>query len=355
MLSRSVIQDYLRQSLETMDTLRNRDPIYLADVAKQDAQKYLCHFIAYTAFVLRRTHSTCRGRLCAIVWHHKMAGLDDPTRDCPTLRLLMQGVKRTGKPPKKKTPVTFQMLELACSSLTSNTPPQVAMKVALTLGLFFMTRRSEYTADNSGTFHPDYAIRFRDIVFMNGNTPCTWRDRATGVAVYIKRSKNDVAGQGCWRYSDRSGHRTVCPVLALHTWCELNLHTNPNKPPASWESSVCSYQVGDSTTRVITGDQLSRFLKAVATASGVPPEVSSHSLRAGGASALIAAKIPVWMLKLLGHWSSDAVLIYIHESLESMKGLAEKMARRCMILPNFFTTPPGESNSYVSKPKTMGQ
>ena len=56
-------------------------------------------------------------------------------------------------------------------------------------------------------------------------------------------------------------------------------------------------------------------------------DVSSHSLRAGGAMALKLHGYDRDTIKKMGRWSSDTFLTYIHEQISAFsKGLAAAMA-----------------------------
>ena len=56
-------------------------------------------------------------------------------------------------------------------------------------------------------------------------------------------------------------------------------------------------------------------------------EVSNHSLRIGGASALYQATGEVEVVKRSGRWTSGSVHRYLHDSGDVLKGLAQKMAQ----------------------------
>ena len=51
----------------------------------------------------------------------------------------------------------------------------------------------------------------------------------------------------------------------------------------------------------------------------------SHSLRIGGATALYNATHDVEYVKRFGRWSSNSFSLYLWESRDSTKGLADKM------------------------------
>jgi len=45
-------------------------------------------------------------------------------------------------------------------------------------------------------------------------------------------------------------------------------------------------------------------------------EVGLHSLHSGAAMAMCLAKIPLFIIMLIGHWSSDAFLLYIWKQVQ---------------------------------------
>ena len=88
-------------------------------------------------------------------------------------------------------------------------------------------------------------------------------------------------------------------------------------PAFRWESG-----------RLIAREQIQQVLQMAAAAVGLPPErFRSHSLRIGGASAILHATNQFDLVKRFGRWSSDAVHGYLHDSAEQSMDLASAMAR----------------------------
>ena len=78
---------------------------------------------------------------------------------------------------------------------------------------------------------------------------------------------------------------------------------------------------------LVRREDLQKALEAAASAVGLPPSrFRSHSLRVGGASAMLHATGQFDLVKRFGRWSSDAVHVYLHDSAEQWAGLAHKMA-----------------------------
>jgi hypothetical protein len=67
---------------------------------------------------------------------------------------------------------------------------------------------------------------------------------------------------------------------------------------------------------VLTPSILNSRLKSFARSLNLDPErISSHSLRAGAASALASANVPDYVIKNFGNWSSEAFLRYVRSSV----------------------------------------
>ena len=60
------------------------------------------------------------------------------------------------------------------------------------------------------------------------------------------------------------------------------------------------------------------FDKAVGKAGMDPTEFGLHSLRPGGTTAVAVAKVPQRLLKRQGGWRSEAVNVYIQETLDNL-------------------------------------
>jgi hypothetical protein len=87
------------------------------------------------------------------------------------------------------------------------------------------------------------------------------------------------------------------------------------------------------TAKHITPGDINAALKNTAEVLGLakhnihPKDISSHSLRAGGAMALHLGGAPAHTIKILGRWSSDTFLLYIHEQLAGFSaGLSTAMS-----------------------------
>ena len=73
--------------------------------------------------------------------------------------------------------------------------------------------------------------------------------------------------------------------------------------------------------------QVRTLLERAAVAVGLPPDrMGTHSLRIGGASALLHAGVPVDIIKRWGRWKSDSFQRYLWDADEGARGLSTRMA-----------------------------
>ena len=79
---------------------------------------------------------------------------------------------------------------------------------------------------------------------------------------------------------------------------------------------------------LLTRERVQAVLQDAAGAVGVPRErFKTHSLRIGGASAMLHSTQQFDLVKRFGRWSSDAVHVYLHDSAQQVRDLASAMAR----------------------------
>jgi hypothetical protein len=146
---------------------------------------------------------------------------------------------------------------------------------------------------------------------------------ATGAALTFTTQKNGVRGEvvhhGC------SGALLACPVRALvRRVLHLRLHT------AELTTPLASYFHAGRRLAVTSAD-ITLSLRTAAIALGpalgfLPGDVSARSLRAGGAMALLCARVDTSIISLLGRWRSDEMMRYLHiQAQPVMQGFARRM------------------------------
>jgi len=178
------------------------------------------------------------------------------------------------------------------------------------LGYFFLLRRSEYLiVGRTRTF---YCLKIKDVFFTDSNGEPVDPEVASAVTIGLSGAKNDQYGRGAWRTMHKSGDRRLCPVRALKhlTRARQELGVSNSK-----------YLAVDLTAKAVAD-----ALKATAARAGVPPSrYSTHSLRSGGATALLTGKADSLAIKLLGRWMSRCYEEYPVQAASSTADLSRRM------------------------------
>ena len=99
----------------------------------------------------------------------------------------------------------------------------------------------------------------------------------------------------------------------------------PERFGAGSESSLplCRFSGGAPVQR----EHISGLLEKAAAAEGYSPSwFGTHSLRIGGATALLHAGMPIELIQRYGRWLSSAFQFYLWEATENSRYLAQAMA-----------------------------
>ena len=135
----------------------------------------------------------------------------------------------------------------------------------------------------------------------------------------------------------QTGHSFSCPVLALiRRVLHLRLHNAPPTAPL-----YLSFLSSSARPTFVTAARITAMLRLSATALyhtlGIDPKrISARSLRAGGAMALLCARVDTDIIRLVGRWRSDEMLRYLH--LQAYP-LMRTFARRMLSSGNFSLLP----------------
>ena len=124
--------------------------------------------------------------------------------------------------------------------------------------------------------------------------------------------------EGCHRSLFRS-FSELCIVRTAALWMShIEGHIQEEQP-------FLTVPIGQSQF-VVTRSAVSNALKAVAVELGYPSShIASHSLRAGAATSALQSMDP-HLIKILGRWRSDAVLLYTRYTRNLMKDVASRLA-----------------------------
>eukprot|EP00644_Phytophthora_capsici_P016071 jgi/Phyca11/115152/e_gw1.28.579.1 len=220
---------------------------------------------------------------------------------------------------------------------------------SIVLGFFFLDRSSELWGPitkndlNGGTSH---CVKAVDVVLRDrfGRSTEPGSGDVTSVEIIYRSHKGDPTRQGNTIRHYRSGLQGLCPVEAAEL-CLLvrSRWLNQGKQLGSFLTSV-------SRTKTINKTTVAKAIKKAAKATGADPqEYSTHSLRIGGACALLAAGKSELVIKLMGRWSSWCFSVYTRLRPGMLKDVAQHMIRASTWeCPDLFDVPQGGFGSQAS-------
>jgi hypothetical protein len=243
------------------------------------------------------------------------------------LQQQLHGYARLDPPDSRVKPIPFTIIEhLHRLALT---PLETAIADMSILGFFFLLRPGEHAASLSILDSRPFTLQ--DVTFRAGGviSPAptghlTIIPTSTFATLRFTRqkngTKNEIIGHA------RSGHPTVCPVLAL---IRRVLHLRQfNAPPTT---PLCTVFISHAHSIPITSSMLTTSLRDIATTllpltGFLPTDISTLALRAGGAMALLCAQVDENIIKLVGRWRSDQMLRYLHlQAYPQMHTFATRM------------------------------
>jgi hypothetical protein len=180
------------------------------------------------------SYETILGKLHAVKWAHKLfRGVEMTTG--PSLKMVLDAIRRESKCPKGKLPVSLNLLralheDLKPSHLKSSDHARVLWGVIL-LAFFFMARRSEVALQDKGQW--GHSVLRKDIWIVNATGRRTVDPLdAYRVFVRFRSSKTDQRSAGAVRSLGKSGDSVLCPVKGA-LWALLSGIHNQDSPIAT--------------------------------------------------------------------------------------------------------------------------
>lgn len=280
-------------------------PIALGKDTEENNTRQLETFIIYLwKFGMNKRNvgnsvTTIGGKLSAVRWYH-LRMLRYVPKVNAGLKLTLDGMKRFGNPVQKKHPVTAKMLRRLYDGLDLTLPKYQMLWGSALLGYFFLLRRSEYL-QLDGLYYP-HALMLGDLNFYDVHEELCDGNDAVMVGILLRGAKNNQYGREERRFQFSSGDDVLCPVMAVKWIRKAARHygTSPQSPATSMGPIK-----GLHVATVV------QHLKSVARSMGLnPANYSSHSLRIGGATALLNSQCSPLVIKLLGRWISSCFESY---------------------------------------------
>lgn len=288
-------------------------------------------FLQVFAFRLRQGHLTPSGKpvksrtvedfLRSVGAEIASLGSQNPRLDLagnvvPGIRQLQTAWSKEDPPPERVKPIPLQLIRHVVHRLDLTDDFASAIADALIIGFFYMLRPGEHTWDRKN-HHP---FRFCDTSFSTDGTTAingvTITDAAlqaaTRVFLNFSTQKNGERDEAI-THGDTTDP-ILSPVAAIRRRVQhLRCHQAPPATP------LYTVFLPHGKHRHVLSSQLTKELRnscaAIGPSLGIKPqEISARALRAGGAMALIRARVDPSLVKLMGRWKSDIMLRYLHRS-----------------------------------------
>ena len=279
---------------------------------------FVTGFCAYGRETLHLSPSTICGYLSGVAFNLKMANCDASFLSSPPVQMARAGLRRLAAkdntPSKSRLPFTLDLILSygVFANSSSASLNHLGLFVAMMLAFSCLLRRSEYIP-TTGTQHH---LKARDIVFtLNDDTKLGSHEillqhatQVKEVHIRIPSSKCDQEGLGFTYVFSASAVSTKNLCLLLFRWSVFT-----RKPADAPFFSAFNAQGGkiwciDATT-------LTDTMRSIASKAGFSSAqvacFSTHSLRFGGASTLLAAGVDRYQIQLAGRWKSDAFMVYL--------------------------------------------
>ena len=264
------------------------------------------NLIFYVTAVARRlTYNTIKTYLVGLQTYSCMMGDTASLSNMHRLYYIMRGIRRVQSQThrSRRAPITIQHLDSLyeyVDSLFSLFNAHM-LRAAFSISFFALLRVSEYTSTWTHTFDATQTLLRSDILI---SPPM--------VIVHIKQSKVDVFRVGCRLRVAATGTRH-CPVVALQRW--LTIHPTRHAP-------LFIYYNGSCLTRSRLANIMQSCLHDVS--------LNTHSFRIGGASLAASNDLPDPVIQVLGRWSSNDFLRYLHyDGSASQVFLFTNVTERC--------------------------
>lgn len=272
----------------------------------------LCAFEGHNKQRKGNKYQTFDGKMAAVSFAHKAVRNGKLDYHDPEFELIAQGYKRSNSCVDRKQPVTTPMLLEMRKRIDRSSGEGKMLWGSILLAFFFLDRCSELwgpvNVDKSTGTEKVHCVQAHNVQLRDASGRLIQSHEghaASSVEIRFLTHKGDRIGQGVSIRHYRAKHETLCPVIAavecLETrrmWLEQGRKLGP-------------FLTSVSPTATLKKQVVARAIKEAAVASDRDPkDYSCHSLRIGGACALLAAGKSDLVIRLMGRWSSWCFTVY---------------------------------------------
>ncbi|KAG7346624.1 hypothetical protein IV203_005693 [Nitzschia inconspicua] len=327
--------------------LQNTFPMHQPILSNYPLPTRLALLGAFAAFIRAGQHQPANKQvsaqtvllaLRAISQTHMLDGQPDPLADEKgqrhiILKRQIENYRRHDPSPKRKLALPHIAIKYLNVTRADNNPRYQAIHDLCTIAWFYLLRVGEYTQTTQTARRRTIQFRLEDVTLWNhtqvlcSTLPLqTLLSQCTAATLRISNQKNGRRNQVIHQEATRD---VTCPIAAIiRRVHHIRQHTSDPT------TMLGTYFTGHKhVAKQVTVTDITTALKNTVQVLGLarynitPADISSHSLRAGGAMALHLGGVPAHTIKILGRWSSDTFLIYIQEQITGFSaGLSTQMS-----------------------------
>jgi hypothetical protein len=249
------------------------------------------------------------------------------------IQQLLEAYRREDPTPKHAVAIPITVLEHLRATTQEPTLAQAQADLCI-IAFFYLLRVGEYTYHNPTQRRRTVQFRLQDVKLWEGTTLLDnslpldqLQARCTAATLTIDNQKNGKRGTTIHHHINNT---PICPVQAL-----IRRVTNITHSPFHQPDTIIGTYFDTHYPKgfTINARQITTTLKRAVRELNLqrhgihPDQISSHSLRAGGATALHLNGYDAKTIQLLGRWSSDTFLTYIHHQIAAFsRNLSTHMA-----------------------------
>ena len=244
---------------------------------------------------------------------------------------MLEGYRRVDPAPSRKLAVPISVVHYIIRKAAHfNTPRQRAIANLCTIAFYYLLRAGEYSYTGKEAVRT-IPFSLQDVTFSRGSyvipITSTLKElyKADKATLRIQNQKNGEKDDPITQWANGK-HDDPVKALARHTHMLWHATHDPT-------TTLSTFVDPKGQTKHIRSSAITAAVKEAArelnlAKQGIPPEqVSSHSLRAGGAMALYLNGADEVTIKKQGRWKSSAFLSYVHAQIAFLsKGLSTLMS-----------------------------
>lgn len=261
------------------------------------------HVALYLVHLMQeaRTASPLVTAVCSLSWMHGIHGFLDPCSSNVVKNVLQAARHTLARPKVRKSPFTKPLLERLYRELASSSLQDLQTLTLVVLGYAGLLRWD------------DLANILVDEIVV----------KSTYMALFLEVRKNDQFRHGNWVFISR-WQSDMCPVSLVERLIEEGDLVGHVKLFGRIQRKKKGRQVIRGSLSYSRARELLR--EALVRIGADPDTYGLHSLRSCGASAAAAAGVPDRLIQRQGEWRSDAMKVYLEESLLNLLQVSKALA-----------------------------